>query len=81
MVIKRDPGQGIIWLAFLSLISGLVLTLLLPAPAASGRDCDDDRLSVALTGDRYVNAEREFGELLETLSARLARRPQVRLGR
>lgn len=79
MVIKRDPGQGIIWLAFLSLIGGLVLSFYFPRRRVWAR-LDDDRLSVALAGDRYVNAEREFGELIETLSARLSRRPQVRLG-
>jgi cytochrome c biogenesis protein len=79
MVIKRDPGQGIIWLAFLSLISGLVLSFYFPRRRVWAR-LDEDRLSVALTGDRYVNAEREFDELLATLSARLGRRPQVRPG-
>jgi hypothetical protein len=39
---------------------------------------DGTRLSVALTGDRYVNAEREFEELLDDVSARLGRRAEVR---
>jgi cytochrome c biogenesis protein ResB len=30
MVIKRDPGAGLIWIAYLSLISGLVLTFYFP---------------------------------------------------
>ena len=34
---------------------------------------------VAMTADRYVNAEREFEELLEDLAVRLGRTPQRRL--
>ena len=30
MVIKRDPGQGMIWVAYLSLISGLVMSFYFP---------------------------------------------------
>jgi cytochrome c biogenesis protein len=79
MVIKRDPGQGVIWLAFLSLFSGLVLTFYFPRRRVWAR-LDENRLSLALAGDRYVNTEREFVELLETLSTRLGRRPERRLG-
>jgi cytochrome c biogenesis protein len=78
MVIKRDPGQGVIWLAFLSLITGLVLSFYFPRRRVWAR-LDDDRLALALTGDRYVNPEREFADLLETFSARLGRRPEQRL--
>jgi len=78
MVIKRDPGKGVIWIAFLSLIVGLVLSFYFPRRRVWAR-LDGDRLSIALTGDRYVNAEREFDELLKELSARFGRRPQRRL--
>jgi cytochrome c biogenesis protein len=78
MVIKRDPGQGVIWVAFLSLITGLILSFYFPRRRVWAR-LDKDRLSVALTADRYVNPEREFDELLADLSIRLGRRPQRRL--
>jgi len=78
MVIKRDPGQGLIWLAYLSLITGLVLTFYFPRRRVWAR-LESGRLEVALTAERYVNAEREFEELLEELSARLGRRPERRL--
>ena len=78
MVIKRDPGQGLIWIAYLSLITGLVLTFYFPRRRVWAR-LEGDRLEVALTAERYVNAEREFEELLEELTARLGRRPERRL--
>ena len=78
MVIKRDPGQGLIWLAYLSLITGLVLSFYFPRRRVWAR-LVDDRLELAMTAERYVNAEREFDELLEALSARLGRRPEKRL--
>jgi cytochrome c biogenesis protein len=78
MVIKRDPGQGVIWLAFLSLITGLILSFYLPRRRVWAR-LDKDRLSVALAADRYVNPEREFEELLSDLSIRFGRRPQRRM--
>jgi hypothetical protein len=59
MVIKRDPGQGLIWLAYLSLISGLVLTFYFPRRRVWAR-LDGDRLELAMTAERYVNVEREF---------------------
>jgi cytochrome c biogenesis protein len=79
MVVKRDPGQVLIWIAYLSLITGLVLTFYFPRRRTWAR-LEGDRLSIALTADRYVNAEREFDELLDELSARLGRRPERHLG-
>jgi cytochrome c biogenesis protein len=78
MVIKRDPGAVVIWIAYLALIAGLVLTFYFPRRRAWLR-LDGDTLSVALTADRYVNAEREFDGLLDDLSARLGRQPERRL--
>ncbi|HVM30046.1 MAG TPA: cytochrome c biogenesis protein ResB [Candidatus Limnocylindrales bacterium] len=75
MVVKRDPGQVLIWIAYLSLITGLVLTFYFPRRRVWAR-LDGDRLSVALTADRYVNAEREFEQLLDGLAVRLGRRPE-----
>ena len=77
MVIKRDPGQGMIWIAYLSLISGLVLTFYFPRRRFWAR-FEGNRLEVAMTAERYVNVEREFDALLETLAARLGQRPERR---
>lgn len=78
MVIKRDPGQGLIWVAYLSLITGLVLTFYFPRRRLWAR-LHGDHLEMAFIGDRYVSAEREFGALLDDLSARLRNRPERRL--
>ena len=78
MVIKRDPGQGLIWVAYLSLISGLVLTFYFPRRRVWAR-LHGDQLDLAFVGDRYVNSEREFGQLLDELSVRLRNRPERRL--
>ena len=74
MVVKNDPGQGIIWLAYVSLISGLLLVFYFPRRRVWAR-LDADRLELAMVADRYVDAEREFGQLLDHLAARLGRRP------
>jgi cytochrome c biogenesis protein len=78
MVIKRDPGQVVIWVAFLSLLTGLVLTFYFPRRRVWAR-LDGDKLAVAMTADRYVNPEREFAELTDELAVRLGRQPQRRL--
>ncbi len=78
MVIKRDPGQGLIWVAYLSLITGLMLTFYFPRRRLWAR-LNEDRLELAMLADRYVDAEREFGELVEDLSVRLRNRPERRL--
>jgi cytochrome c biogenesis protein ResB len=77
MVIKRDPGQSLIWLAYLSLMTGLALTFYFPRRRVWAR-LIGDRLELAMTAERYVDVEREFEQLLETLSARLGRRPERR---
>jgi len=79
LIIKRDPGEVLIWVAYLSLVSGLVLTFYFPRRRLWAR-LDDDQLSMALTADRYANAERDFESLLEELSRRLGRRPERRPG-
>ena len=74
MVIKRDPGQGLIWVAYLCLITGLVLTFYFPRRRVWAR-LDGGRLDLALAAERYVNAEREFEQLSE-----LALRVDVAVG-
>ena len=78
MVIKKDPGAPFIWIAYLSLILGLVLTFYFPRRRVWGR-LADGRLELAMLADRYVDAEREFGRLLDDLSARFGNRPERRM--
>jgi cytochrome c biogenesis protein len=75
MVVKKDPGQQFIWVAFLCLISGLILTFYFPRRRVWLR-FDPDRVHVAMLADRYVAAEREFGQLLDGLAARWAVTPE-----
>ena len=77
MVIKRDPGQGLIWIAYLSLISGLVLTFYFPRRRVWAR-ISDGKLQLAMLADRYVNAEREFDQLLEIACAALGQQRRIR---
>ena len=67
MVIKNDPGQPIIWLAFGLLIAGLVLTFYFPRRRAWAR-IDGDRVELAFLADRYVDADGEFGKLTESVA-------------
>ncbi len=78
MVIKKDPGAPFIWIAYLSLILGLALTFYFPRRRVWGR-LSEGRLELAMLADRYVDADREFGRLLDELSARFGNRPERRL--
>ena len=73
VIAKADPGQGIIWLAFLSLILGITITFYLPRRRVWARLAPDGRLGLVWRSDRYVDVEREFGRLLDDLVA--VRRP------
>jgi cytochrome c biogenesis protein len=73
LIAKRDPGQGLVWLAFGSLIAGLVITFYLPRRRIWARLRPDGRLAIVGRSDRYVDFSREFGRLLDDLVA--ARRP------
>ncbi len=75
MVIKKDPGQDLIWVAFLCLISGLILTFYFPRRRVWAR-FDEGQVRVAMLADRYVPAEREFGQLLDGLATRWAVTPE-----
>ena len=68
MVVKNDPGQPLIWIAFGLLISGLVLTFYFPRRRAWAR-IEGDRVSLAFLADRYVDRDREFERLRERVSA------------
>ncbi len=69
MVIKRDPGQGLVWVAYLSLITGLVLSFYFPRRRFWGR-YEDGKLQLAMLADRYVDAEREFDNLVGAIAKR-----------
>lgn len=69
LIAKSDPGQGIVWLAFGSLIAGIVITFYLPRRRVWARLAPDGGLSLVARADRYVDLEREFGALLDDLVA------------
>ena len=76
MVVKNDPGQGIIWTAFASLIAGLVLTFYFPRRRVWAR-IEGGRVMLALTADRYVDTQREFRDLLDALAASTGQRALI----
>jgi cytochrome c biogenesis protein len=73
LIAKADPGQGIVWIAFASLIAGITITFYRPRRRIWARLDPDGSLGLVWRSDRYVDVEREFGHLLDDLVA--ARRP------
>jgi cytochrome c biogenesis protein len=69
LIAKRDPGQGLVWLAFVSLISGIVITFYFPRRRVWARIAPDGRVGIVGRSDRYVDFDREFGRLLDDLVA------------
>ncbi len=69
LIAKRDPGQGIIWAAFASLIVGLSITFYLPRRRVWARLDPDGSLAMVGRSDRYVDFDREFGRLVDDLVA------------
>jgi cytochrome c biogenesis protein len=69
LIAKRDPGQGIAWGAFAALIVGLLITFWMPRRRVWARLDAEGRLALVLRADRYVDADREFGRLLDDLVA------------
>jgi cytochrome c biogenesis protein len=69
LIAKQDPGQGIVWLAFGSLILGLLITFYFPRRRVWTRLSPAGDLAVVGRADRYVDFEREFGRLLDDLVA------------
>ena len=69
LIAKRDPGQGIVWAAFLCLIAGITITFYRPRRRIWARLTSDGRLGLVFRADRYVDVEREFGALLDDLVA------------
>jgi cytochrome c biogenesis protein len=73
LIAKRDPGQGLVWLAFGLLIAGITISFYRPRRRVWTRLASDGRLGIVWRSDRYVDVEREFGRLLDQLVA--VRRP------
>jgi len=71
MVVKKDPGQMIVWIAFICLISGLILTFYFPRRRVWAR-LANGRLQLTMLADRYVDVGREFERLLAEIRARSA---------
>jgi cytochrome c biogenesis protein len=69
LIAKHDPGQGIVWLAFASLIIGLVITFYLPRRRVWARLAPGGDLAIVVRADRYVDVDREFGRVLDDLVA------------
>jgi cytochrome c biogenesis protein len=69
LIAKHDPGQGLIWLAFGSLIVGLAITFYLPRRRIWARLDPTGTLAIVARADRYVDVEREFGRILDDLVA------------
>jgi hypothetical protein len=69
LIAKRDPGQGLVWIAFGFLITGLLITFWMPRRRVWGRLGTDGHLALVFRADRYVDIGREFGGLLDVLVA------------
>ena len=70
IIAKKDPGQGIVWAAFLFLIAGIAISFYLPRRRIWARLAPRGDLAIVARSDRYVDVEREFGGLLDDLVAR-----------
>ncbi len=69
LIAKRDPGQPIVWVAFVALLAGLAVTFYLPRRRVWARLGPDGRLDIVGRSDRQVDFDREFGGLVDALVA------------
>ena len=69
LIAKRDPGQGLVWVAAASLVIGLLITFWMPRRRVWARLGADGRLALVVRADRYVDVGREFGGVLDDLVA------------
>jgi cytochrome c biogenesis protein len=67
LIAKRDPGQGLVWLAAGALVIGLLITFWMPRRRVWARLGEDGRLALVVRVDRYVDVNREFGGVLDDL--------------
>jgi len=75
IIAEQDPGAYIVWVAFLSLIAGLLITFYLPRRRIWTKVGSDGELWIVGRSDRYVDFEGEFGRVLDDLVR--ARAPSV----
>jgi cytochrome c biogenesis protein len=69
LIARNDPGVGLVWIAFGSLILGLVITFHLPRRRVWARVTPAGEVALVGRSDRYVDFDREFGRLLDDLVA------------
>jgi cytochrome c biogenesis protein len=69
LIAKRDPGQGLVWIAAACLLIGLLITFWMPRRRVWARLGADGRLALVVRADRYVDVGREFGGVLDDLIA------------
>ena len=69
LIAKSDPGVGIVWLAFGTLIAGIAITFYLPRRRIWARLAPSGELALVGRADRYVDFDREFGRFLTDLVA------------
>jgi cytochrome c biogenesis protein len=67
LIAKKDPGQPIVWAAFLALITGLAITFYLPRRRVWARLSGDGRLDLVGRADRQVDFDRELASLVDEL--------------
>ncbi|MDA8204408.1 MAG: cytochrome c biogenesis protein ResB [Chloroflexi bacterium] len=68
LVVRRDPGQMLVWIAFTLMTAGLVLTFYFPRRRVWVR-LRPDRAQVTMLADRYVDVPRELGTVVRHLGA------------
>lgn len=74
MVIKKDPGQPLVLVAFVALVSGLVLTFYFPRRRVWSV-VENGQVRLAVRCDRYVNEADELAALVDAIGERT--RPAV----
>ena len=67
LIAKRDPGQPIVWAAFVALLLGLAITFYLPRRRVWARLLPDGRLDLVGRADRQVDFDRELASLVDAL--------------
>jgi len=67
LIVKSDPGLPLVWAAFGLLIAGLLIGFHMPRRRIWARLGRDGSLALVARSDRYVDQEREFGRLIDTL--------------
>jgi len=68
LVIRRDPGEMLVWIAFLLMVGGLILTFYFPRRRIWVRLLPG-RAQVAMLANRYVDVPRELRGLMRDLQA------------